>query len=942
MAVGSKDPPVRQKSGRRWLGAGFLAILLIGGCSAGGSHAGAPQGTPASTGVPDGTAAPAPAGKPKPEKKAQDDPNPKAGEASARERIIEISMRERVLSDYTALLVLESDEDYAHFHLDRKALSDILFIDPKTWKIDLGNVRGHDPIAPADLSSQLLHLEASQRKDAPLSLTSSEGVGLQLKRLGAATVVQGPLAFTELHLSFANPQDRTLEGRFELALPSGAAISRLAMYNQDKWVEGEVVELQAAREAYEDALHRRQDPALMEKQAGNRFQARIFPIPAKGRKDLIVSYSQELTSGQDYRLPLAGLPEIEQLEITALVSEDPSREPYRLRMKDENKKPLGDFVLARRSPVKGLVAQDLALVSVGPSLQNRSEDDLQRMTILIDSSASSAGVYSAQIAALELLLRDLPKELPLTIACFDQRVEPMFQGKNRDFSAKKLLARAPLGATDLSAALEWAGRQSGHDRLLLVSDGLATLGPKSYEAGSDWKRIDVLSLAGAQDREGLEDLAFRHHGLVLDPERRLRDQVNDAALGVDVKIAGADWVWPERLDGLQVGQERLIYARVPGLKQQLEVQLGAEKQRIDLFSVAPPLLRRAAARAEIARLSQSQAKTVRKSEKADRTPAKAVNWRGAPLPSPSGSSHAYSDKMLEVEKQLQGGHYQEALRLSSDWHSEQPADVLALVALGQTLEALQRPEEAARAYGSLIDLYPSRADLRRYAGCMLQSLQPGQAVALDSFRQALEQRPDHPSSHRLFAYALARLGRYAEAYEVLEGALKRTFPEGRFAGYRRILEEDQGLIGAAWAAREPSRRAELKAHCKAWPTGMSTRFVLSWETDANDVDFHIHDGKGGHAFYENKELVSGGALYDDVTTGYGPECFTIPGPPTAFPYKLQIHYYSRGPMGYGMGNLEIVQHDGNGHLSFEERPYVVMNDQAFVDLGSFEKPLESR
>jgi hypothetical protein len=41
-------------------------------------------------------------------------------------------------------------------------------------------------------------------------------------------------------------------------------------------------------------------------------------------------------------------------------------------------------------------------------------------------------------------------------------------------------------------------------------------------------------------------------------------------------------------------------------------------------------------------------------------------------------------------------------------------------------------------------------------------------------------------------------------------------------------------------------------------------------------------------------------------------------------------------MGYGMGKLEIVRHDGKGNLSFEERPYVVMNDQAFVDLGTVE------
>ena len=39
-------------------------------------------------------------------------------------------------------------------------------------------------------------------------------------------------------------------------------------------------------------------------------------------------------------------------------------------------------------------------------------------------------------------------------------------------------------------------------------------------------------------------------------------------------------------------------------------------------------------------------------------------------------------------------------------------------------------------------------------------------------------------------------------------------------------------------------------------------------------------------------------------------------------------------MGYGMGKLEIIEHDGKGGLTFEERPFVVMIDQAFVDLGT--------
>jgi hypothetical protein len=39
-------------------------------------------------------------------------------------------------------------------------------------------------------------------------------------------------------------------------------------------------------------------------------------------------------------------------------------------------------------------------------------------------------------------------------------------------------------------------------------------------------------------------------------------------------------------------------------------------------------------------------------------------------------------------------------------------------------------------------------------------------------------------------------------------------------------------------------------------------------------------------------------------------------------------------MGYGMGKLEILEHDGKGGLKFTERPFVIMVDRAFVDLGT--------
>ena len=38
-------------------------------------------------------------------------------------------------------------------------------------------------------------------------------------------------------------------------------------------------------------------------------------------------------------------------------------------------------------------------------------------------------------------------------------------------------------------------------------------------------------------------------------------------------------------------------------------------------------------------------------------------------------------------------------------------------------------------------------------------------------------------------------------------------------------------------------------------------------------------------------------------------------------------------MGYGMGKLQVIEHDGQGGLRFEERPFVVMEDGAYVELG---------
>jgi tetratricopeptide (TPR) repeat protein len=301
----------------------------------------------------------------------------------------------------------------------------------------------------------------------------------------------------------------------------------------------------------------------------------------------------------------------------------------------------------------------------------------------------------------------------------------------------------------------------------------------------------------------------------------------------------------------------------------------------------------------------------------------------------------YTGKFKSVKSRLEQRDAAGAYALAGAWQASDPGDLLALTALGESAEAMGEASTAARAYGSIIDLFPSRADLRRFAGERLEHLSAsaGLDLAIDTFDKARADRPDHPASHRLAAFARLRKGDYAGAFDVMLAGLARRYPEGRFPGVDRILREDLGLIAAAWMKAEPARSSDILASLRSAGGTIedrpSLRFVLNWETDSNDVDFHIRDSRGGHAYYASRTLPSGGELYADVTTGYGPECFVIREPRAgrAGPYTLSAHYFSRGPMGYGMGKLEIVEHDGHGGLKFEERPFVVMQDHAFVDLG---------
>ena len=288
----------------------------------------------------------------------------------------------------------------------------------------------------------------------------------------------------------------------------------------------------------------------------------------------------------------------------------------------------------------------------------------------------------------------------------------------------------------------------------------------------------------------------------------------------------------------------------------------------------------------------------------------------------------YAGTFLAVMRTIADGDRERAISIAARAELANPGDVSAILALGEALEARGLTALAARAYGSLLDLYPSRAELARAAGERLDRLgATARPLAVDAYRRAIRERPDQLGAYRLLAFDLLRSGD-------ADGALG-TLVKARLRGARpsivQILYQDTQLVAATIAHAHPERRASLEATYGPLPTAPSIRFVLAWETDANDVDLHVFDRGGGHAFYAARDLPSGGKLLDDVTDGFGPEMF-VAEKPAAFPYHLAVHYYAKGPEGVGLGSVQVIRY-ADGVVAIEDRPFVIQNDNAMVDLG---------
>ncbi len=159
-------------------------------------------------------------------------------------------------------------------------------------------------------------------------------------------------------------------------------------------------------------------------------------------------------------------------------------------------------------------------------------------------------------------------------------------------------------------------------RVVLVTDGVPTAGETAGDKlreravalkNAGVERLDAIALGGIRDDALLRSLVnagLPRGGVVVEgamAEEDMWRRLNEATRsGIDVKVEGAVFTFPQKVDGVQAGDEVLVYANVPEDKPVRVSVGGAPFTSPDLAKVERPLLERAWVGAKIKSLIERE------------------------------------------------------------------------------------------------------------------------------------------------------------------------------------------------------------------------------------------------------------------------------------------------------------------------------------------------
>ena len=182
----------------------------------------------------------------------------------------------------------------------------------------------------------LLLIDEVSSQEIPKIKVGEEEISVQKIKINTSII--GDIALTTYDMEFYNSNDRILEGELSFPLGEGQSVTRFALDINGFLREAVVVEKEKARVAFESTVRRKIDPALLEQTKGNNYKARIYPIPAKGYKRVVVAFKQKLLVNKNsyyYKLPLNFKDKLEEFSFSITVLNQKNKPVFKKGMKQQ-------------------------------------------------------------------------------------------------------------------------------------------------------------------------------------------------------------------------------------------------------------------------------------------------------------------------------------------------------------------------------------------------------------------------------------------------------------------------------------------------------------------------------------------------------------------------------------------------------------------------------
>jgi len=128
---------------------------------------------------------------------------------------------------------------------------------------------------------------------------------LGVSSLEVAVNVRGDIAETTVTVAFENPTAQILEGQFALNMARGAVVTGYALDINGQLIDGVLETKYKAAEAYQRRVNVRIDPGVAEVDYSDRFETRIYPIPANGARIIRLRMVSLFDPADGYSLPLS-------------------------------------------------------------------------------------------------------------------------------------------------------------------------------------------------------------------------------------------------------------------------------------------------------------------------------------------------------------------------------------------------------------------------------------------------------------------------------------------------------------------------------------------------------------------------------------------------------------------------------------------------------------